>query len=408
MIQIFIQNDQYQKRNDLSLQKASRIASDEPFILAQLRLLRGDCNWQEMKIQDAMKAIEKGDLDGTVLSKGQEIPPSKVSLKVLDVSPSLVLSQEPNQELRFLHSEYEQEEIDQILNIELELKTAFQAKYPEAQIAVNAEMGRENEGHKRNQVQLVFLDKEMISPYLLKFSSGDASKLAERAIQKIENVQSKTIFITREIKANDGLKKGLELNGFSLKGKALIEHKVIPIKKLPESEWIFFSNRRAVQFFFRQSPDIGKRKIGCISKQVADELRKSGYRADFIGGSDSRMVGKQFNNMTGRAKVLFPKGKQDMRSVQHTNKRENTIDLIVYETVKHADFKIPQSDILVFTSPANVMTFLERNSIGQEKVIAYGDATMKTLKTKGITGIYPVHSFDNIGLARSIYGASVG
>ena len=115
---------------------------------------------------------------------------------------------------------------------------------------------------------------------------------------------------------------------------------------------------------------------------MADELRKNGHRADFIGGSDSRMVGKQFDNIAGGSGILFPRGRKDMRSIQNNNRRSSNIDLVVYETLKHADHKIPYSDILIFTSPANVLTFLENNKIGNERVIAYGGRNHEDTKGK--------------------------
>ena len=406
MINIYIHEDQVKKRPDLSIAKGSKIAVEDAFLKHQFELLRGDCQWISMKNKDAVSKLESGDLHGMVLTKKYDSDYENDDFELIEVDPNLILLQDIDPVARFANEHVPEDYKKEITDLETDILSGIKKAFPKAECAVRVEIGEEKDGHAKNILKLCSLN-EKSTPVYLRLSSGQKEKLLERAVDKLKSIKKKKVFITRNVHDNDGLKNALESNGFKFSGKMLVEHQPISIKKVPNTEWIFFSNVRSADFFFLGKPDIGKIKIGCQNKQVADAIRKSGHRAQFIGGADSKMVTKQFENVSGAKSVCYPKGMRDLRSFQDENQRIKKVDLFVFDTVKHGDFKIPKSDIIVFTSPANVLTFLEQQELTTEKVIAYGDPTMNTLKAKGVVGIYPVHSFDNIGLARSIYNASI-
>ncbi|NND78167.1 MAG: hypothetical protein HKN39_08290 [Flavobacteriales bacterium] len=385
----------------LSLANGSKVSVPDELLQSQLQILRSDCEWVLNK---------KGSSDGfdAIVSLNSTHAKSLPDqLKKVEVHPSLVLTSQMDNELRFKYDDLTEENRAELLDLEKEVTKTILKKFPGSQVGVYAEIGDEKEGHKKNKIWIAVLKKGGKSPLLFHFSSGDKDQLAKRAIEKLSAVKPMNVFITRDLNENDGLKTALQNNGFDIKGKALIEHKGVEMKKLPVTGWIFFSNKRAVKYFFLQKPDIGKSKVAAISKLVADEIRKYGSRAEFIGGSDSSMVARQFNNVAGKARVLFPKGRGDGSIVQQHNRPETNIDIFVYETINNEKHKIPKSDVVVFTSPVNVLAYLQQNTLKNEKVIAYGDATFNTLRAKKVLTIFPTHSFDNIGIIRAIYAASV-
>ena len=95
-----------------------------------------------------------------------------------------------------------------------------------------------------------------------------------------------------------------------------------------------------------------------------------------------------------------------MKTIQlQLPKRENVVDVVVYETIKHPELKMQSSafDIFVFTSPSNVETFFEKNKINTEqKVVAMGDATANALRKLGIRANKMPASFDDLGLVQAI------
>ncbi len=249
-------------------------------------------------------------------------------------------------------------------------------------------------------------DKLPVSVYS---ESKNPEQLAERIVEKIRDIKPCNVFITRQPRNESYLRSVLEQNYFQLEERALIE--IIPVmyRSVPECDWIFFSSKHAVKFFFDQDPQLATQKFACVGKQTSDALRKYGRRADFIGSStDTRMTGKQFASLAGSAKVLFPQAKGSMRSIQRQFvKQENVIELIVYETLKKNFGETPLADIVVFTSPSNVEAWFENYGFQKnQKAVAMGDATANALRQHKIIATAQPDTFDDTGLARAVFGAS--
>jgi uroporphyrinogen-III synthase len=189
--------------------------------------------------------------------------------------------------------------------------------------------------------------------------------------------------------------------------RSLIEMQAVPFKLEEIFDWVFFSSKHAVKFFFDQNPNLlSTTKYGAISKATAQELRKFGKSCDFIGNStDTKMVGKQFAARVGAQKVLFPIAKGSLKSIQgQFTKKEQVKDLFVYETIKKNEEPVTFADVCIFTSPSNVEAFFEKNKLTPEqKIIAMGDATAATLKRFGARVHKQPVSFDDLGLLQSVY-----
>jgi hydroxymethylbilane synthase len=240
--------------------------------------------------------------------------------------------------------------------------------------------------------------------------SKNAEGLAEKIVAKIKSIRPAAVFITRNMKPDEYFFRVLSHHGFTVNGKSMIEMKPVPFSHVPATDWIFFSSKHAVKFFFREKPTLGDQKFGCIGKATAEAIRKYGHRADFIGYStDTKMTGKQFASRVGSGKVLFPMAKGSMRSVQNGFvKHDQTIDLVVYETLK-AEFEVPDHpyEIVLFTSPSNVESFFEKNILApSQKIIAMGEATAGALRKHSV--LHPIlpDAFDDVALTRAVFSAS--
>ena len=247
-------------------------------------------------------------------------------------------------------------------------------------------------------------------PVQVLFQAHYPADLPEKVVDHINNIKSQKVFVSKDFRQHDYLPNALKRLNFEVNGKSLIEFKQIPFAELPKTDWIFFSSKHAVKFFFQQQPKIEKVKFGCISKQTAMELRQFNQRADFIGQStDTKLIGKQFSSLVGNAKILFPIAKESMQSVQNQIvKKENAINLPVYQTLKHAVIIDKDTNILVFTSPSNVDAFFEKNKWESHyKAIAMGDATGKALERKRVMKYEQPDRFDDLGLFRAIMKISV-
>lgn len=247
-------------------------------------------------------------------------------------------------------------------------------------------------------------------PVQLLFETHYPGDLPEKVVSHINGINKQKVFVTKDFRENDYLPHALKGLNFEVEGKSLIEFKEIKINFIPRTEWVFFSSKHAVRYFFRQNPVIENVKFGCISKQTSMELRTFGKRADFIGQStDTKLIGKQFGSIIGNARVLFPIAKESMQSVQYQLvKRDNAVNLPVYETLKHSIEVASDTTIIVFTSPSNVESFFEKNKwLSSFKAIAMGDATGSMLEKKGVKKYETPDRFDDLGLMRAIMKISV-
>ncbi len=295
--------------------------------------------------------------------------------------------------------------VQQTIAIERKVLNLFQGGC-QMPIGAYAEYNDETEMYSVRVSKAVAWDKMPVSVYS---ESIEPHVLAARVIEKLANVKPTSVFISRDDRRDDYLKTVLTANGFSFSGKALIETTILPFTNVPICEWIFFSSKQAVKYFFEQKPVLGTQKYGAVGKATAEAIRRYGKRADFIGASvNTKMTGKQFAAKVGSSKVLFPQAKGSMRSIQQQFvKGEQVIDLPVYETIRKNSGDMPDAEILVFTSPSNVEAWFERFKIRKDqKVVAMGDATANALRQNNFIGCGQPDTFDDAGLARAVFSIS--
>ncbi len=238
------------------------------------------------------------------------------------------------------------------------------------------------------------------------FETLDTDGFTDQMYDHIQSTQPRKIFITRNFKDGDYFPNCLGKLGYTVEGSSLIEFKEIKIKFLPRTDWIFFSSKHAVRYFFSQKPQLDKAvKFGCVGSSTAAELRATGHRANFIGQStDIKLVGKQFSSIVGNQSVLFPIARGSMQSIQwQMVKRDSLTNLEVYATLNRAREVSPDFDIVIFTSPSNVESYFEKNTWQpHQQAIAMGEATGKALEKVKIKKYTMPKSFDDLGLVQAV------
>lgn len=247
-------------------------------------------------------------------------------------------------------------------------------------------------------------------PKRLYFESFTSDGFAEKIVKRLNAIKGCSVLITRDLKENSFFKNVLEGNGFTVQGVSFIETKNVKISAVAQTDWVFFASSNAVDYFFNQSPELkSKTKFGVIGKATEQELKKHNRNAAFVGSvNDTKVVGKKFAKTVGVETVLFPQAKGGLRTIQQQFEDASKLfDLIVYETVKKQNAKLPNAEILVFTSPSNVESFFEKCKISdKQKVIAIGKSTEKKLKEKGIENCLLPVSFDEVGLTEAVFSLS--
>ncbi len=219
------------------------------------------------------------------------------------------------------------------------------------------------------------------------------------------------VFISREIGEHNYFRRALEKHKIQIEGRSLIRtfpilHVLDPFY-LRNVDWIFFSSRNSVEYFFNLKPVLSKKiKFGVVGRGSEDALRKCGYLSDFVGeGGDIDEVATDLANAVEGKSVLFPRAQDSLLSMQkYLKPSTKVVDLPIYETVIEEDIDPTSADVLIFTSPSNVEAYFAQNLLDPaQKVIAIGHSTGKKFDEMGVNYTLP-YSPDEIGLSEAVFG----
>ena len=203
------------------------------------------------------------------------------------------------------------------------------------------------------------------------------------------------VFISRHLPENSSFREKLASFGsFNIQDETLIDLMPIPFSIIEPCDWIFFSSKNAVSFFFKQIKTLSIKiptsvKWGAIGLATAKELLTYQITADFSGNGNPEEVGISFSTLVTGKKVLFPSAKNSRESIQQFIKNEalEIINLSIYDNLPKSDFDIVPSDIYVFTSPLNVIAYSKRHDLSDKNCLAIGETTAKQLKHSGALSI---------------------
>ncbi len=251
-------------------------------------------------------------------------------------------------------------------------------------------------------------------PDRLFMQSKTLTGLAEKIVAKFDPGRKfpKNVFITRELPESSYLRTALEKHGIELEGRSLI--KTFPsINKLDSYilrniDWVFFSSRNAIEYFFRLDPQLPKKaKFGVLGRGSEDALRYLGKTADFNGeeeGIDTKDIAKEFAKIANGSNVLFPSAKGSLRTIQKAlSAHTKIVELTVYETVPEEDVAQSYADVLIFTSPSNVESYFVNNLLEpDQQVICIGKSTGKKFDEMGVKYALP-YSPDEVGLSEAVF-----
>ncbi|HEY4194354.1 MAG TPA: hydroxymethylbilane synthase [Mucilaginibacter sp.] len=246
------------------------------------------------------------------------------------------------------------------------------------------------------------------------FIQADSTEgLAEKIVAKFDTKRKlpQSVFISRDLSEQSYFRKAIEKHGIQIEARSLI--RTVPIINkldpyiLRDIDWIFFSSKNAIEYFFQLHPQLPKDiKFGVMGSGSEEMLRLKGYFTSYTGfGIDTVDVAEEFAKLANGLKVLFPCAEGSLRSIQHGMSDDTKIiDLPVYETVLEEEVEGTGADILVFTSPSNVEAYFADNLlVPGQKVIAIGKSTGRKFDEMGTTYILPF-SPDEVGLAEAVFG----
>ena len=253
-------------------------------------------------------------------------------------------------------------------------------------------------------------------PDRLFLESESIDGLAERIIPYFDKGRQffKKVFISRDLSEHSYFRRAIEKLDIEVEARSLIRTVPVITKLDPyilrNIDWIFFTSKNAVEYFFELKPAFPKKvKFGVMGRGSEETLRRNGHFADYTGDDiDTEDVANDFAAIANGQTILFPCAENSLRSIQQGLSAETKIiDLPVYETVLHDDVEGSTADVLVFTSPSNVEAYFTGNLLEPyQKVVAIGRSTGKRFDEMGVKYVLP-YSPDEIGLAEAVFGINV-
>jgi uroporphyrinogen-III synthase len=217
----------------------------------------------------------------------------------------------------------------------------------------------------------------------------------------------KSVFISRKVEENGAFTRLKNDATITLIDESLIEINPVRYSYTPQTKWIFFSSKNSITYFFAQNPILpAKVNYGVVSVVSANYLLTFGKEANFIGqGNNMLQIAKDFKEALKNDTVLFTQAIDSLQTIQKQLSFTNTCyNLYVYKTSIKNDFTIPYTDILIFTSPSNVLSYFNKYKIdSRQLVIAMGDATKYKLTEYGIFNVLVPNSFSENGLYELLF-----
>jgi len=419
---LLVLKDTLEVSQKLSLKTGAIVGTSSNRRKAQLLALRPDLNIEDLRgnVPTRIQKLRDEDYDAILLAKAGvnrlNIDLSEFHVEVIDTTE---LVPAPAQGALAI----------QIRETDTELYTALQQIHDAAtaeEIAVERKVLNLFEGgchmplgcycKKENGLFEVWTSKAETDedfPDRLFLRAENTDGLAEKIVAKfdIERKMPTKVFISREVGENSYFRKALAKHDIEIDGRSLI--RTFPIVNILDAfylkhiDWIFFSSRNGVEYFFKLNPALPKKvKFGVVGRGSEDTLRKFGHLADFVGESgDITEVAEEFAKLVSGEIVLFPRAQDSLLTIQKSlGANTKIVDLPIYETVVVDDIDGTTAEVLIFTSPSNVDAYFAENLLDPEqKVIAIGNSTGKKFEEMGVKYTLP-YSPDEIGLAEAVFG----
>jgi uroporphyrinogen-III synthase len=195
------------------------------------------------------------------------------------------------------------------------------------------------------------------------------------------------LFVSRYLEDDSPIKVYCEEQGLILEAQSLLNFTTIPIRTLPNGNWLFFYSKSGVNHFSKQIVDkssIASYQIACFGPSTASVWEERfGEKADFIGDGKPEHVPNEFKQVLDQNDtIVFIRAKHSKMSVQRSIESEfNCLDVIAYENSMRTDsIQLATPDIAMLTSPLNADAFLDAVPRFTGRIITLGSTTSTHLK----------------------------
>jgi uroporphyrinogen-III synthase len=161
---------------------------------------------------------------------------------------------------------------------------------------------------------------------------------------------------------------------------------------VPDHDRIFFSSRNAVRGYVEGGGDLLLSPCDTIGAGTAEEVRKRGGEAVFIGdGPDTLTIARDYAERFGHLRILFPGAEKSLRSIQKALPEGHAIDLPVYAMRPVEGQGSVSGEVAIVTSPDHADALHAIAPLDQWGwVVAMGHSTAQRIRElAGIESVIP-------------------
>ena len=237
--------------------------------------------------------------------------------------------------------------------------------------------------------------------------SESSENLIDNLIQRLERVENRSVYISREAEEANLFLKQCNSFGFKTHAQAPLIAETLEVNHMPFTEWVFFSSRNCVKHFFEQElmiPEVAA--VAAMGSGTAEELKKHGISVSFEceDGKTEETAARFLAQVKGKS-VLFPVGNSSLRTVQKALEKEvECHDILVYEQKANPEFKAVDAHIYVFTSPALFDAYPDKSQLQNVQLIAIGETTAQAIRNAGFKNVHVARSTNEQALADLVCG----
>lgn len=216
---------------------------------------------------------------------------------------------------------------------------------------------------------------------------------------------TKSVFISRELKAYSPFREQLESAGYQVKGTSFLRFEAVPFTTYPTTDWIFFYSRKAVTFFITQIDKLPAGvRIAAYGSGTAAALKAEGITVHFTGTGAGATTTPSFLKIAKTQSVLFPQARHSRRTVEELSGNQiKSSPLIVYDNQIKESVPIQQAKTLVFTSPLNATAYFQKYKLQDyQSIVVIGEATAAAVRKLGIQEMVIAEEASEEGLAAGV------
>ncbi len=199
-----------------------------------------------------------------------------------------------------------------------------------------------------------------------------------------------TVFITRPQTRSSLFSQLLQQAGHTVVGESLLQFTPVAFAVPEAYDWVFGYSPRAITYFLegldRQRASVPDSVRWAVLGPGTARALPAGLQPTYCGNGQPTDVAIQLAPLVARQRVLFPQARHSRQSVQRLlPDTVQKISLIVYDNSPNQMVQVPAADVLVFTSPLNVQSYLKQREIPDaQPIVAIGSTTATALTQAGI------------------------